>query len=111
MNVPTAGSDASIEVPCSNELHNTSSLDSSVTPKAASSLGDDTFSTTSVDETASAVITQDDVSDLKLLSPPSEESRDGYTNGVGEQSRSDVADDQFVSASEGEFLPLFDILL
>jgi len=103
VNVSTPLSDASVEVPCSNELHNdTSSLDSSVTPKAASLHADDTFSTTSVDET----VTQDDVNDLKQLSPLSEERRDGYTGGASEQP-SDDADHQFVSASEGESVPLF----
>jgi len=106
VNVPTRGSDASVEVPCNSELHNESLLDSSTTPKAASLHADDTFSTTSVDETANVTVTENDVSDLKQPSPLSEESRDDYTGDASEQP-SDVADDQFVSASEGESLPLF----
>jgi len=105
VNVPTRGSDAGVEVPCSGELRNESSLDSSITPKAASLHADDTFSTTSVDETANVTVTENDVSDLKQPSLLSE-SRDGYTGDASEQP-SDVADDQFVSASEGESLPLF----
>jgi len=123
-----------VEVPCSSELHNTS-LDASLTPKAdESSYSDDICSSTLVDETASVLVTRDvkcavTDSDVKPLSPsseesadeprvddadegdvvshskplsaPSEESYDGCTDGSSEQP-SDVADDNFFSASEGE---------
>ena len=95
----TPGSGADVEVPCSSELQNTS-LDTSITPKASSSCGDDVCSTTIVGEDAGAVVAEDDVHDSKPLSPPSPESRDANEQPF------DAADEQFFSSSEGESVTL-----
>jgi len=99
--------DATAEVPCSNELHNTS-LDAAITPKAGlSSCAEDIGSTMLADEAeavSAVVVTEDDISQLKsqlLLPATSEDSHDSCAGEVIEQ-MADVDDEQFVPASEGE---------
>jgi len=95
-------SDADVDVPSiSSELLD--ALDTSLTPKAESLSGGDDCSTTLMEETADGVIaTGGAVTDVKPLSPPSDESYDGCAaDNAGEQIV-DVADDQFFPASEGE---------
>jgi len=97
----TPDSGAIDEVPCSEELHNTS-LDISITPKAAASCDDDVCSKTLVDENASVVGIGDGVSDA---AEPVSSSCNAQAVAVSEQ-EDDLADDKFFSASEGESLPL-----
>ena len=97
--VTLASNDANTQVPGSSELQN-SILDTSLTPKAASSCADDICSTTLVGEIADAVIAAGD--DLEPDSSPAEETYDGFVAGSAGEQTIDVDDDKFFPASEGE---------
>jgi len=98
------GNDTTVLMPNSNELHD-QSLNSSITPKAPSSSGDDDIcSTTLVDEPTSTSVSGDDVPDVQPLAQTSDKGQDGSVDDA--EQLFDVDGDKFFCASEGESLPL-----
>ena len=104
VNVSAADSDANV-MPCNSDLRDTS-LDAS---EAVLLCGDDS-STTVIEETSTSVLAGDDITDVKPLTSPSEESHNDYAD-IDNELPDDIADDKFVSASEGELFHSVNVTL